>query len=302
MNPGKGPPTSWMSLRVIERHPARFIWLACLVLSGCITGRTDSPAAGLARPGDRATTKGTEIPAPTTGDDESDIRLASVSERRAVTKTLMESQRDGRPNQSVAGYYLVGCHDVLRLQIASHPHLNGNYRIGPDGRIQISQEVAVRVEGHTPAEIEERVADALGTSPKDVVVEVVQYESQYVILFGQVGGWQRVLSYRGQETVLDLLERSGITAGASPESIYIVRSHIENGQRPEVFHIDLSAIVAKKDERTNIRIHPYDQIYVGETRRSRLERIFPPWMRPFQHALLNVPPEKRADKMVGSDR
>ena len=168
--------------------------------------------------------------------------------------------------------------------------MNGNYRIGPDGRIQLTPNVAVRVEGHPPAEIEERVADALGTSPKDVLAEVVEYESQYVILFGQVGGWQRVLPYRGQETVLELLQRSGITRGAAPDSIYIVRSHIENGQRPEVFHIDLNAILSQKDGRTNIRVEPYDQIYVGETRQSRVERLFPPWMRPFIQAIGNSAP------------
>ena len=224
---------------------------------------------------------GSEIPPPR-AEEESKIRLAGAFEWRNVARKLLAGKSDIGPNQSVAAYYLAGCPDVLRLEVVSQPQLNGKYTIRPDGRIQLSQDVAVRVEGHTPAEIEERVAEAIGTSPKNVLVEIVEYESQYVLLFGQVGGWQRVLPYRGQETVLDLLQRTGVTRGAAPESIYIVRSHIENGQRPEVFHIDMNAIVSKQDERTNIRVEPYDQIYVGETRQSRMERLFPPWLRPFK--------------------
>ena len=45
--------------------------------------------------------------------------------------------------------------------------------------------------------------------------------------------------------MLDLLQRvGGIAPGAAPQDVYVVRSHLGEG-RPEVFHVDLDAIVLR---------------------------------------------------------
>ena len=72
----------------------------------------------------------------------------------------------------------------------------------------------------------------------------------------------------------------------------MVRTHVEDGQRPEIFHVDLPAIVDKKDERTNIRILPNDQVYVGETRVSRIEKLIPPCLRPIYQIFWNTRPDR----------
>jgi len=96
-----------------------------------------------------------------------------------------------------------------------------------------------------------------------------------------VTGWQRTIPYQGQETVMDVLQRvGGITAGAAPEDVFVVRAHVADGQKPEVFHVDLNAIVIKHDQHTNIRVLPYDQIYVGQSRQSKVLRCVPPWLKP----------------------
>src|SRR5262249_38407607 len=70
------------------------------------------------------------------------------------------------------------------------------------------------------------------------------------------------------------------TPGAEPDDVYVVRPHIADGQRPEVFHVNLAGIVMKRDFKTNLRLQPDDQIFVGETRQSRLEKCIPPVLRP----------------------
>ena len=45
---------------------------------------------------------------------------------------------------------------------------------------------------------------------------------------------------------------------------------------PGVFNI-LTRL--KHDHRTNIRLLPFDQVYVGETRRAQIEKAIPPWLR-----------------------
>jgi protein involved in polysaccharide export with SLBB domain len=114
-----------------------------------------------------------------------------------------------------------------------------------------------------------------------VRVRVAEFNSQQLYLFGEVTGLQRAVPYRGAETVLDLLQRvGGITPGASLGDIEVVRTHVADGKAPEVFYVDLAAIVLKHDQHSNLRLEPFDQIYVGESRRSRLTCSLPPWLRP----------------------
>src|SRR6202022_2652302 len=145
------------------------------------------------------------------------------------------------------------------------------------------------VEGRTPPEVARLIASETGQPPGDVEVRVAEFRSQHVFLFGQIVGWQRAVPYQGQETVLDLLQRvGGITPGAAPGDVYVVRSHIAQGRAPEVFRIDLRAIVMDRDARTNLRLRPFDRVYVGESRSLDVEKCIPPCFRPFYELLCGL--------------
>jgi polysaccharide export outer membrane protein len=195
-------------------------------------------------------------------------------------------------NRGVPEHYQVGCPDVLSVQVAGRPDLTVPLTVGPDGRIELGDYGKLRVEGRFPGQIVEQVAEALGVEAGGVNVRVEEYRSQQLFLFGQVVGWQRSVPYQGQETVLDLLQRvGGITPGAEPDEVYVVRAHIADGSRPEVYHVDLHAVVVGHDQQTNLRLLPNDQIYVGETRQARVERVVPPWLRPLYQVLWNTQPK-----------
>jgi hypothetical protein len=55
---------------------------------------------------------------------------------------------------------------------------------------------------------------------------------------------------------------------------------VAEGQPPQVFRVDLRAIILDHDERTNVRVQPFDQVYVGETRKACFGKCVPPWLRP----------------------
>jgi protein involved in polysaccharide export with SLBB domain len=178
--------------------------------------------------------------------------------------------------------YTVVCPDVLDIDIANHPELCGPHPIGIDGRLDLEPLGHPRVEGQTVAEVAERLAEFAGVAASKVHVHVAEYRGQYIYLFGEVMGLQRAVPYQGQETVMDLLQRTGgITQGAAPAEVYVVRTHVTDGKRPEVFHVDLRSIVLKGDDRTNLRLQPFDQVHVGATRRAGLQKCVPPWLRPF---------------------
>jgi protein involved in polysaccharide export with SLBB domain len=176
--------------------------------------------------------------------------------------------------------YLLYCPDVLELAIDAHPELSGRRQVGPDGRIDLGAAGRERVEGLTGADAARRIAASLDLPPEWVRVRVVEYRSQQIYVAGQVVGLQRAVAYQGPEPVLDLLHRiGGITAGAAPEQVYVVRAHLAEGRPPEVFHVDLRAILLKQDLRSNVSLQPGDQVFVAETRQCCFEKCVPPCLR-----------------------
>ncbi len=203
----------------------------------------------------------------------------------------MSDRETSTRSHGVVENYQVGCPDVLEIKVAGTSDLGKRHFVGPDGRIDLGEFGKPRVEGRSPGQIAVLVAEAICVAPADVRVRVVEYRSQQLFLFGQVVGHQRSVPYKGQETVLDLLQRvGGISPGAEPEDVYVVRAHIADAGRPEVYHVDLRAIVIGHDQKTNLRLLPDDQVYVGETRQALIERIIPPWVRPLYQAIWRTKP------------
>jgi len=183
-------------------------------------------------------------------------------------------------DDAVVRAYRVGCPDVIELQVQTRPEFNGYYEIASDGRINLGDYGNPRIEGRTLAEVARMICEETGTAALGVRVRVSEYRSQHVILFGEINGSQRSVSYRGPETVLELLQRvGGITHDGAPDDVYVVRPHVGDNLRAEVFHVDLRGIVLKNDDKTNVRLQPFDQIFVGETRRARIEKAIPLWVR-----------------------
>jgi protein involved in polysaccharide export with SLBB domain len=209
-----------------------------------------------------------------------------------VDKYLMADRGLTEREVGVAENYVVGCPDVLAIAIDGLPDFSRRLRVEPDGAVNLGPLGRPRVEGHSVSDMAAMIARQAGVAPERVTVRVAEFNSKELYLFGEVSGLQRSVPYRGQETVLDLLQRAGgITPGAAPEEVYVVRPHVFEGSRPEVFRVDLRAIVMKHDTRTNIRLEPFDHIHVGATPQARVEACIPPWLRPLYQALWDTRPE-----------
>ena len=219
------------------------------------------------------------------------LGLGCAVDRALVEKNLMSTRDTAQGREHVAQQYRVSCPDVVEVRVASRPEFDAHYQIGPDGKINLGEYGQLRIEGKTPAEIVNLLSQDVGAAPNQISVRVREYGARTIFLFGEVVGWQRSLPYQGQETVLDVLQRvGGITPGGEPADVYVVRPHLNDGRRPEVFHVNLQDIVMRGDAKTNIRVEPFDQIYVGETAAARVQQQLPPWMQPLYKQLWNSPP------------
>jgi protein involved in polysaccharide export with SLBB domain len=186
--------------------------------------------------------------------------------------------RDSAPNTVVAGY-AVACPDVLELTIGPRPDLTGRATVEPDGTIPLGSSGRARVDGLTAEEIADRLTSGLGISRSQVQVRVAEFASRQLFLCGPVAGHERAIPYEGPETVVDFLRRTGgLSRDAEPRDVQIVRANVAVGRRPEVFPVDLKAILTRGDEATNVQLQPYDQVYVGETTRAAWAKYLPPWM------------------------
>jgi protein involved in polysaccharide export with SLBB domain len=209
-----------------------------------------------------------------------------------VDRKLMAERGCTGTTVDVAAGYLVGCPDVLEIAIAGQHGLSMPLVVEADGKIELVAIGKLRVEGRNVATIAGLIAERADVPESDVKVRVVDYRSQQVYLFGQVIGPPRPVPYQGPETVLSLLQRTGgITRGAAPRDVYVIRPHVVDGTRPQVIHVDLQAIVIKNDQSTNVRLQPFDQIHVGQTRQCLIERCLPHWLRPFYQAAWDTRPE-----------
>jgi protein involved in polysaccharide export with SLBB domain len=170
--------------------------------------------------------------------------------------------------------------DVIELTCARQPGRNGRYPVDAEGRIDLGDVGRPRIEGATPAECVELIADTLHMPQGTIEVRVAEYDSRRIYLFGKVSGKQRSIQYRGPERLSEVLARAGgLGTGAAPERVYLLRPGVAEGRPPELYHVGGSNGATAA---SNIIVQPYDEIYIDETKPSPFARCFLPWFKPLR--------------------
>lgn len=175
--------------------------------------------------------------------------------------------------------YRVSCPDVLDITFAERPEWDAFAAIDLDGRLPLEAIGRPRVEGLTLEEVRAEVAREANVPIVSVRVNLAAPRSNWIYINGPVRGRTRVVVYQGPEPVMDFLKRTGgLPPGSKLNQVYVVRPHIAAGRRPEVFRVDVPAVLVDQNAATNIPLRPSDQVYIGETRGSTFSRILPPWL------------------------
>ena len=203
---------------------------------------------------------------------------------------------------NAADCYTLACPDLIEVIFFDRPEASRTARIAADGTVDLGKLGHPHVEGGTLAQAARHIADRLGLPPGRVRVQVVEYNSRQVLVYGEVNGEPRVVDYRGPETVVELLRRiGGIAPGAALNEISVLRASLSEGAPVEVLPVDLVAIIENGDQRTNFRIQPLDEIYVGELARSRISKSIPPVLRPIYDGIVDLLPTRTSSKPANSN-
>jgi protein involved in polysaccharide export with SLBB domain len=194
-----------------------------------------------------------------------------------------------QPDTLAHDRYVIQCPDRLLIRANGPAPWTVERAVGVDGRIGLPNLGTLRVQGQTVPEVRQAIARARKVPAETVQIQVVDYLSQQVFVQGEVAGVDRAVPYQGPETVLDVLRRAGgLKPGAALTEVRIVRGHVAEGRAPEVFDVDLRAILLQNDPQTNVRVEPFDQIYIGTSRQAEFVSGLPPVFRPTWAWLLGI--------------
>jgi protein involved in polysaccharide export with SLBB domain len=175
--------------------------------------------------------------------------------------------------------YRVGCPDVLQLAFADHPEWDAFAVVDVDGRLPLERPGRPLADGRTLTQIRDDLARMAGCPPGRVTVSLAAARSARVVVYGPVRGRARVVPYQGPEPVIDFLKRvGGLPPGSKLNQVYVIRPNVAAAARPQVYRVNVAAVLLDGDGRTNVPLQPDDQVYVGETRQSSLSRLMPDWL------------------------
>jgi polysaccharide export outer membrane protein len=177
--------------------------------------------------------------------------------------------------------YAIGCPDVIEISVDGAAECGGRFTVNAEGRIELPNITNSRVEGETTSGLAQRIARELNVAPEKVRCHVVAHRSREVFVFGPIEGSDRAVAYRGPENIVAFIRRcGGLTPAANVREIHIVRGNVAACSRPQVFNVDLEAILLNGDPKTNYLLQPFDEVYIGELKRAKIGRALPQWMRP----------------------
>jgi polysaccharide biosynthesis/export protein len=175
--------------------------------------------------------------------------------------------------------YRIACPDVLEVSFIDFPAWDALASVDLDGRLPLQSPGSPRVEGRTLDEVRGELAQLAGVTPERVEVKLAAPRSSRIFLHGPIRGRTRVVPYQGPEPVIDFLTRvGGLPPGSKLSQVYIVRPNVAAGAQPEVFRVNVPAVLIDGNPTTNVTLRPSDEVYVGETSRSVFARVLPDWL------------------------
>ena len=223
------------------------------------------------------------------------LLFAGCADARFLTRTC-PTPRDPKlaaeaPAPNVA--YRVGCPDAIEVTFLDRPEWDAVASVDIDGTLPLGDPASPRVEGQTLDEIRTQLAHLANTPPDRVAVTLAAARSSRVYLHGPCRGLTRAVPYQGPEPVIAFLQRvGGLPPGSKVSQVYVVRPNVAAGGRPEVFRVDVAAVLLDNDHGTNVPLSPSDQVYVGETRKASFARVVPHWFRPAYRKLAGLLPDE----------
>jgi polysaccharide export outer membrane protein len=159
--------------------------------------------------------------------------------------------------------YVIGVTDLLAINVWKNEELSVQVPVRSDGMISVPLIHDVQAEGLTPEELRDVISRELAeyvTEPQ-VTVIVVQTNSRYVSVIGEVGRQARVPLSQNMRVLEAIAFVGGFNTFANRRDVRIVR---RDAQGEHEYRFDYKAYIRGKAPGTNIVLRPGDTIIVPD--------------------------------------
>ena len=156
--------------------------------------------------------------------------------------------------------------DVLGVRLLLNPELNEEVTVRPDGRISTVLAEGVVAYGRTPEQLADELRRDYGRelrAPR-LSVEVRSFAPNRIYVAGEVNAPGEFITVGPNLSVLQALARAGgVKLSADIDRIFLVRRG--PGDVAQVYSVDYRAAIRGADPSADVRLAPFDVVYVPRT-------------------------------------
>ena len=162
--------------------------------------------------------------------------------------------------------YRIQSGDVLSIRLYLEPELNEDVTVRPDGRISTtivqSAVAANRTADELAADLHRFYAAEL--RHPDLTVEVKNFSPARVYVAGEVVAPGEFITSGPALTLVQAVARAGgLRTSGDPDHVFVLRRG--DGDRPDVFAVDYRAVMEGGRASADVRLAPFDVVYVPRT-------------------------------------
>lgn len=187
----------------------------------------------------------------------------AFAQAEKTEKELLSKKQAQAEVPADSATYIIGAEDVLYIHIWKEEHLSRTVPVRRDGIISLPLIDEIKVEGLTPLQLKERLADRFKEFIENpsITVMVMEANSFKVYISGQIRN-PGVYRLRSETTLLQIISMAGgFTDWANQKKILILRR--ENGKERRIF-VNYKKIVKGEDPNSNIILKAGDTIIVPD--------------------------------------
>ncbi len=156
--------------------------------------------------------------------------------------------------------------DVLSIRLYLEPELNEDVTVRPDGRISTtlvqSAVAANRTADQLAADLRKLYATEL--RHPDLTVEVKSFSPARVYVAGEVVAPGEFSTSGPNLTLVQAVARAGgLRTSGDPDHVFILRRG--DNDKPETFAVDYRAVMEGGQASADVRLAPFDVVYVPRT-------------------------------------
>jgi polysaccharide biosynthesis/export protein len=158
-------------------------------------------------------------------------------------------------------FYVIGYGDSVNVQVWKEPTLSGSVSVRPDGYVTLPLLNEVQIVGLTTAQLRKLLEQKYKEFTTDpfVTISVGGIASAEVFLIGSGTGKNGAFPLRGNESILQLITRTGgLGIFADRSNIRVIR---REGAKITEYTVDYDAII-KGDLKQDLLLRPGDRIVI----------------------------------------